>query len=292
MKKRIAWLLVLALLLSLAACQRMPSGSEIDMKSSTVPIDAAETTEATAEDATGKGTTEEATQRQTTADQKEPTEAQTEADTEKPTGNTAGNTQNENSGDKTDGKTDGKTDPAHQHSFQTTTVAATCNEQGYIKHTCSCGYSYADGYTAKLGHHFVDEVIAPTSSEQGYTKHTCDRCWYSYKDSYTDPVKVVYDIEAAMASANAYALSVGFGSINYGLNLSNAGFLMPTIIQGTYIDSEEWLIQDLQANIQCTIQNLMSYPNMELSDLQGVSCRAYIIYDSLTDTYTSYFLWG
>ena len=95
-----------------------------------------------------------------------------------------------------------------------------------------------------------------------------------------------------MASANAYALSVGFGSINYGLNLSNAGFLMPTIIQGTYIDSEEWLIQDLQANIQCTIQNLMSYPNMELSDLQGVSCRAYIIYDSLTDTYTSYFLWG
>ena len=286
MKKRIAWMLVLALLLSLAACQRMP-GSEIDMKSSTVPIDAAETTEATAED-----TTEDTTQRQTTTDQKESTEAQTEADTKKPTDDTTDNTANNATGNTQNENTGGKTDPAHQHNFQTTTVAATCNEQGYTKHTCSCGYSYTDGYTAKLGHHFVDEVVAPTSSEQGYTKHTCDRCWYSYKDTYTDPVKVVYDIEAAMASANAYALSVGFGSINYGLNLSNAGFLMPTIIQGTYIDSEEWLIQDLQANIQCTIQNLMSYPNMELSDLQGVSCRAYIIYDSLTDTYTSYFLWG
>ena len=286
MKKRIAWMLVLALLLSQAACQRMP-GSEIDMKSSTVPIDTAEATEATAEDATGKGTTEEATQRQTTADQKEPTEPETEADTEKPTGNTAGNTQNENTGDKTGGKTD----PAHQHSFQTTTVAATCNEQGYTKHTCSCGYSYADSYTAKLGHHFVDEVVAPTSSEQGYTKHTCDRCWYSYKDSYTNPVKVVYDIEAAMAAGNAYALSIGFGYINYSLTPENAGYYPAAIMFGEWMgdDGQSWLEQEMIGKAQSLFNNLSAIRPEFVAAEYGV--RAYITYDSSTDTYTCYFLY-
>lgn len=286
MKKRIAWMLVLALLLSQAACQRKPSGSEIDMKSSTVPIDAAETTEATAKDAT-----EEATQRQTATDQKEPTEAQTEADTEKPTGNTAGNTQNENTGDKTDGKTGGKTDPTHQHSFQTTTVAATCNEQGYTKHTCSCGYSYTDGYTAKLGHHFVDEVVAPTSSEQGYTKHTCDRCWYSYKDTYTDPVKVVYDIEAAMAAGNAYALSIGFGYIDYSLTPENAGYYPCETITGevlAMLGGQSWLEQEMMAGAQATLNNISSTHWFVAGECRF---RSYIIYDASTDTYTLYDLY-
>ena len=106
------------------------------------------------------------------------------------------------------------TDPPHQHSYTATVVAPTCNDKGYTKHTCACGDSYNDNYTDALGHHFIDEVVAPTSTEQGYTKHTCDRCWYSYKDSYTDPVKVEWwDTEAAVAAvcadANAYIASLG-----------------------------------------------------------------------------------
>ncbi len=286
MKKRIAWMLVLALLLSLAACQRKPSGSEIDMKSST---------EATAENATAEGTTEEATQRQTATNQKEPTELETEDDTEKPTDNTANNTTDNTQSEKTDDKTGGKTDPTHQHSFQTTTVAATCNEQGYTEHTCSCGYSYTDSYTAKLSHHFVDEVIAPTSSEQGYTKHTCDRCWYSYKDTYTDPVKVVYDIEAAMAAGNAYALSIGFSYIDYSLTPENAAYYPAMIMRGDWFgdDGQSWLEQEMMAGAQATADNLHAiFLNGGSSgDYTAYRFRSYITYDAATDTYILYDLY-
>ncbi len=97
------------------------------------------------------------------------------------------------------------TDPPHQHSYTATVVAPTCNDKGYTKHTCACGDSYKDNYTDALG---------PTSTEQGYTKHTCDRCWYSYKDSYTPVVEQEWwDTEAVVAAvcadANAYIASLG-----------------------------------------------------------------------------------
>lgn len=106
------------------------------------------------------------------------------------------------------------TEPPHQHSYSATVIAPTCNEKGYTKYTCACGYSYNDNYTAALGHHYIDEVIAPTTSAQGYTKHTCDRCWYSYNDTYTPVVEQAWwDTEAAVAAvcadANAYIASLG-----------------------------------------------------------------------------------
>ena len=76
------------------------------------------------------------------------------------------------------------TQPAHIHSYTSKTVAATCTADGYTLHTCSCGDSYKDSTTKKLGHSYKDQVIAPTASAQGYTLHTCTRCGYAYKDNY------------------------------------------------------------------------------------------------------------
>ncbi len=185
------------------------------------------------------------------------------------------------------------TEPPHQHNYSSTTVVApTCSEKGYTKHSCSCGDSYNDNYTAALGHHFVDEVIAPTSTEKGYTKHTCDRCWYSYNDTYTDPVKVVFDINAAMEAGNAYALSIGFGWIDYSMVPSNSGYFPCEYIQGNVLEllgGQSWLEQEMRNGAQSTLDNLWAYPNF---DPTKCNFRSYITYDSLTDTYTLYDLWG
>lgn len=98
-------------------------------------------------------------------------------------------------------------------SYETTVVAATCEDQGYTLHTCTvCGYSYKDNYTAALGHshvytttndgyHYVqcendpsenyrekcsytETVIAPTCESAGYTLYKCTECGYSYKGNY------------------------------------------------------------------------------------------------------------
>lgn len=101
----------------------------------------------------------------------------------------------------------------HIHRYAETVVPATCTEQGYTTHICSCGDCYTDSYIPAKGHAFADTltydaighwyaatcehtsekkgyvnhafadtVIAPTCDKQGYTLHTCT-CGYSYKDN-------------------------------------------------------------------------------------------------------------
>ena len=185
------------------------------------------------------------------------------------------------------------TEPPHQHSYSTTVISPTCSDKGYTKHTCACGNSYNDTYTAALGHHYIDEVIAPTSSAQGYTKHTCDRCGYSYNDTYTDPVKVVYDINAAMEAGNAYALSIGFHSVNYDLTPANAGYYPYSTITGaslSRIGGQSWLDQEMVAAAQSCKDNLIGIRGENAH--AACTCRAYITYDAATDTYCCYFLYA
>ena len=185
------------------------------------------------------------------------------------------------------------TDPPHQHSYTATVVAPTCNDKGYTKHTCSCGDSYKDNYTDALGHHFIDEVVEPTSSAQGYTKHTCDRCWYSYCDTYTDPVKQVFDINKAMEVGNAYALSLGFACIDYSLTPENAGYYPPTYAPGdsvARIGGQAWLEGEITGKARSCMYNLIGIRGENAH--AACACRAYITYDASDDSYTIYFLYA
>ena len=50
----------------------------------------------------------------------------------------------------------------HIHAYSSEIVPSTCTEQGYTVHTCSCGDSYKDSYTAAKGH--------------GYSNGSCVNC--------------------------------------------------------------------------------------------------------------------
>ena len=106
------------------------------------------------------------------------------------------------------------TEPApttHTHQYSASTVAPTCTAQGYTLHSCSCGDSYKDSYTAALGHDYRETVVAPTATAQGYTEHTCTRCGDSYRDNYTDPVRwdTPERVAQVCADLNAYITSIG-----------------------------------------------------------------------------------
>lgn len=128
---------------------------------------------------------------------------------------------------KADGVTETTVDaeiiPATGHSHTEKVTAPTCTEQGYTTHTCACGESYVDTYSAALGHDYgewyqtkaptleaegeerrdcsrcddyqtrklpmlvhsyTSVVTAPTCTEKGYTTHTCTNCGDVYVDSY------------------------------------------------------------------------------------------------------------
>lgn len=178
----------------------------------------------------------------------------------------------------------------HQHSYRAVLIAPTCMEEGYTSYTCDCGDSYRGQHTAALGHALVEEAISPTASERGYTKHTCTRCQYTYEDTYTEPVRQVYDIEAAMAAGNSYALSLGFGYIDYCLTPDSAGYYPATVLTGDQLgaDGQSWLEQELCGKAQSLYGNLSAEPWFVPAEC-GV--RTYISYDAATDTYTCYLLY-
>lgn len=68
----------------------------------------------------------------------------------------------------------------HVHVYTQETVKPTCTDGGYTLHTCSCGDSYRDSETEKLGHDYAANVVKPTCTVAGYTQYTCTRCGDSY----------------------------------------------------------------------------------------------------------------
>ena len=48
----------------------------------------------------------------------------------------------------------------HTHSYTAAVTAPTCNARGYTTYTCSCGDSYVDNYTDRLGHDYVNGICS------------------------------------------------------------------------------------------------------------------------------------
>ena len=67
---------------------------------------------------------------------------------------------------------------SHTHSYKDIVTAPTCTAKGYTTHTCACGDSYVDTYTAALGHDWDSGTVTkePTATETGTRTYTCTRC--------------------------------------------------------------------------------------------------------------------
>ena len=282
MKRIIAMVLMIVLLVATACSSDVGKSEDVELQASGVESTGEADGKPTENETPGAVNPEERTEDPSKGGK--PTEDGSSAPTEPATETTAPATQP---------TTPAATEPPHQHEYTTTVVAPTCDDKGYTKHTCACGNSYNDNYTAALGHNFVDEVIAPTTSSEGYTKHTCNRCWYSYNDSYTEKLKIVYDINAAMEAGNAYALSIGFACIDYSLTPSNAGYYPNEQTTGEVIallGGQSWFEQEMRDCAQDTANDIDAIRGE--GRFKGCACRTYITYDAATDTYTWYFLYA
>ena len=106
----------------------------------------------------------------------------------------------------------------HTHSYKAKVVEPTCEENGYIVHTCSCGDSYTDSEVPALGQYMHEYVTNPGVGYEGYTFHYCSRCDYSYTDNYTDalPEVTAADIEKAIVKyINQYRAAEGSTQLTY-----------------------------------------------------------------------------
>ena len=75
----------------------------------------------------------------------------------------------------------------HTHVFSEKIVPATCLEDGYTEHFCSCGESYRDNIQKATGHHYEKTTVAATCTDKGYTLYLCS-CGDSFKENETEPL--------------------------------------------------------------------------------------------------------
>lgn len=73
----------------------------------------------------------------------------------------------------------------HSHSYETTVLAPSCEDEGFVLYRCECDYAYRDNITKPLGHDYEQQVVLPSYTAQGYTVHTCRRCGDAYTDTFT-----------------------------------------------------------------------------------------------------------
>lgn len=161
MKKLLALLLVLTLMVSLAAC----GGDDKD----TVAGDSASTTQT--EGSENTGTTDESTGSSDATDSTETSTPATDSiedtstpeETSKPTETT---------------KPSDTTKPEHKHSYTSkVTKEATCSADGTKTFTCSCGDTYTEKIAA-TGHKWGEwkQTTAPSYTAKGEETRTCGSC--------------------------------------------------------------------------------------------------------------------
>ena len=120
----------------------------------------------------------------------------------------------------------------------------------------------------------------------------------------TEPPKVVYDIDAAMAAGNAYALQIGFGSIEYSFDpaAGNCGYYPCAIVSGDLITSrggQSALNQLATGKMDSLKEQLVAWYEYNPEEgytteeiLSQYRVRSYITYDEAADKYKIYDLYG
>lgn len=68
-----------------------------------------------------------------------------------------------------------------EHVYQNEQVAPTCQEKGYMNHTCIfCGYTYQSDFVSTIHHSFSswNESVEAACEAKGIRKRTCTYCGF------------------------------------------------------------------------------------------------------------------
>ena len=90
-----------------------------------------------------------------------------------------------------------------------TTVAATCEKDGYTLTKCvRCNKTTRSAFVKALGHTYTENTVAPTCTAKGYTTYTCTRegCGYSYASKWVNMLAHEYTatVVAPTCTAKGY----------------------------------------------------------------------------------------
>lgn len=178
MNKKIAILLAIALLISLAGCGSNSPGNDVP------PSNSIESTQTPSESTeTPPEATQSTSQTQDPPQSEEPAEtAQTPAESEEPATST---TKQPEETAPASTPAPATSTPAHTHNYTSTiTTQATCGTDGTRTYTCSCGDSYTEAIKA-TGNHTYNSTITkqPNCAEEGTKSNTCVACGYTYNET-------------------------------------------------------------------------------------------------------------
>lgn len=184
----------------------------------------------------------------------------------------------------------------------TSDTAPTCTAAGKRTYSCTrtgCTYSKTETYGSALGHDYKSSTSTVTTKEWPHvydvvtTTYTCTRCSHSYSETGSKTLHK-YDVDAAMAWGNSYALSIGFKNINYSFTLNNSSYYPYDVVEASFI-YDYGFNHFVQDEIQSTANQLdgrAAYDNRPDQDHYHATVRCYIWYIESSDSYGIVCLYG
>lgn len=165
MKKLITIFLAIILVMSFTACDQNP-GVETTNNSTTANMNETNVTEDMNELTSATDGTDASDQTNT-----ETTESPQNAEV----GDSPTDRDDKNETNSTEGTS--PTEP-HVHKYSDETADATCTNDGYTTHTCTCGDSYKDSKVGATGHSFGEwnTTKEPTITKTGTAERKCSKC--------------------------------------------------------------------------------------------------------------------
>lgn len=176
-----------------------------------------------------------------------------------------------------------------------------CSSAGKRTYKCTrsgCNYSKTENYGSALGHQYTSTTSTNTVKEYPHvydivtTTYTCSRCSNSYSETGAKTLHK-YDVNAAMAWGNNYALSIGYPGINYNLNLNNASYFPYDIVEASFIYDYgfEYFTQEVINGTANQLDSLAEYWGRS-DDHTQITIRCYIWYIESSDSYGIACLYG
>lgn len=187
----------------------------------------------------------------------------------------------------------------HDFSGAPSVTAATCTSPEKKVYYCSrCNKTKSESGAAALGHDYQAVNKTSTSVEWPHvydvttTGYVCSRCGTTdtSRPNSTNKSLHVYDVNAAMAYGNSYALGLGFYDVNYSFTLSNAAYFPYDVVKAASVAEFGGLEYFVRGQVSATGEMINSLFAPE--NISGAYVRAYVEYRPATDDYIVACLYG
>ena len=169
----------------------------------------------------------------------------------------------------------------HQHSFEQTVIAPACDNRGYTRNICVCGYEYVDNFINEEGTHTFERGICKVCGEFNYAEIVNLVSTEAMKANVSVTTKYInkgFGFEVEVGSSNGSGVIVDYSNGEYYLLTNNHVVFSKEMSETS--EGRRFYVTDYSGNeYQATLIEGSALPEYDLALLKFSSDKKYTVLD-------------